>query len=123
MKKQLKVQITVTEEELQELQKVAKELGNKTSTIAKALLMHQVREFNDDPKSRNHPVKVNDLVENLYIYDLFFSNPPCKYIGRDQQGFFGFKDKDGEDAWIDDSNMELHKGELYFTTVHYYIKK
>lgn len=45
MKKQLKVQITVTEEELEQITKVADKLGNKVATISKQLLMEKVRNY------------------------------------------------------------------------------
>lgn len=45
MTKQLQVKITVTEEELNQIQLVANKLGNKVATISKQLLMEKVRNY------------------------------------------------------------------------------
>ena len=122
MKKQLKIQITVTEEELNIIQMVATKLGNKPSTVAKNILMTEIRHITNNFRTKSYPVKVKDLIENCYIYDVQFMKPPCKYIGRDEQGFFGFMDFEGDDVWIDQSSMELYGREPSFFGVTYYTK-
>ena len=44
MNKQLRINLTFTETELEQIKKVADKLGNKPATIAKQILMEKIRE-------------------------------------------------------------------------------
>lgn len=119
MSKQLKIQITVSEEELALLNKTAEIFKTRVSTFAKNILMQEVKELSANYVNNKPRVKVKDLIENIYIYEMLFLDVPCKYIGRDKEGFFGFIDMKGLDTWVDMSSMELYKGELYFIDIWY----